>query len=272
MGAAFERLRAALATCSRDMRVVGGKLVVSCPGPGHWRGDQVPSMVVSNGDGKALIDCHAGCNTEDIVSVLGLTMADLFDEPRQPAPGAPGARRLGNAIGKARGLSLADRYVYLWLLRLADWDTATIPLRFQPRSQRELAAACGADLDTVKQATAHLHRHQWLTLSCGADGCDRPVPHPGRGHRIIYTLPGIGEDCPRGSCRTKARKGGTRPLLRVVNAAGVAAVITLMSVGGAGPHPPPTSLQHKPALDLRVSASESPFSSTAVPPFSGGAS
>jgi hypothetical protein len=41
--------------------------------------DQTPSLSISEGeDGRALLNCHAGCATETVVSAIGLTMADLF--------------------------------------------------------------------------------------------------------------------------------------------------------------------------------------------------
>lgn len=43
--------------------------------------DRAPSLSVTNGNKGVVINCHAGCATEDVVSTLGLTMADLFDEP-----------------------------------------------------------------------------------------------------------------------------------------------------------------------------------------------
>ncbi|MCD9145785.1 DUF3987 domain-containing protein [Streptomyces albireticuli] len=43
--------------------------------------DRSPSLSVTNGNKGVVINCHAGCATEDIVSTLGLSMADLFDEP-----------------------------------------------------------------------------------------------------------------------------------------------------------------------------------------------
>ncbi|WP_432020970.1 DUF3987 domain-containing protein [Streptomyces sp. 1222.5] len=43
--------------------------------------DRAPSLSVTNGNKGVLINCHAGCATEDVLSALGLSMADLFDEP-----------------------------------------------------------------------------------------------------------------------------------------------------------------------------------------------
>jgi len=50
--------------------------------------DTHASLSVSEGDdGRVLIHCHAGCTVEAIMQVLGLPMADLFDDRDQgPAP------------------------------------------------------------------------------------------------------------------------------------------------------------------------------------------
>jgi 5S rRNA maturation endonuclease (ribonuclease M5) len=51
----------------------------------HWQcpahEDRSPSLSVARGDKGVILTCHAGCPTEDVVAALGLTMADLFDEP-----------------------------------------------------------------------------------------------------------------------------------------------------------------------------------------------
>jgi hypothetical protein len=274
-GPAFDRVIAALEAAGRQPRVYGsGKATAHCPGPGHDRGDQHPSLKISPGKDGALVYCFALCNTEDVLAAIGLTMAELFDEPRQPAPQAPATRQLRTAIGKARGLSDGDRYLYLWLLTLANWDTAEIPLPFQPRSQRVLAAACGLNLASVKQATRHLVLHHWLTVTCGAPGCKRDDLHPGAGHRSAYSFPGIGGDCPGGDCRTRCRtrKGARRTHLKVVSSASAITVITLLSVAGGASHPPTTYLQRKPASDLWLCAPRAPFYWLQSASFSGRAS
>ncbi|MET8169294.1 DUF3987 domain-containing protein [Streptomyces sp. NPDC005329] len=51
----------------------------------HWQcpahEDRSPSLTIGHGEKGAVVKCHAGCPTEDVVAALGLTMADLFDEP-----------------------------------------------------------------------------------------------------------------------------------------------------------------------------------------------
>ena len=43
--------------------------------------DRAPSLSVTRSPKGVLLNCHAGCATEDVVVALGLSMTDLFDEP-----------------------------------------------------------------------------------------------------------------------------------------------------------------------------------------------
>lgn len=64
----------------------GKEWTASCPvheadGNGHR-----PSLSVAEGDdGRALVVCRAGCKTADVVSGLGLTLADLFPPTTSPS-------------------------------------------------------------------------------------------------------------------------------------------------------------------------------------------
>ncbi len=63
-------------------RETGSGWLVRCPLPDHGqrRGDRNPSVSVSEGeDGRALVRCKAGCETERVVEALGLEMRDLFE-------------------------------------------------------------------------------------------------------------------------------------------------------------------------------------------------
>jgi len=52
--------------------------------PGH--ADENPSLSVSEGrDGRILVNCHARCTPEQVVSSMGLSMADLYSDSEQPA-------------------------------------------------------------------------------------------------------------------------------------------------------------------------------------------
>ena len=57
----------------------GGKGSWTCPA----HDDRNASLSVTNGDGRVLLHCHAGCSQEAVVAALDLGMGDLFDEPRR---------------------------------------------------------------------------------------------------------------------------------------------------------------------------------------------
>jgi hypothetical protein len=90
--AGFETVLAALGD---DATVVyGGRVVACCPA----HDDDSPSLSLKEGeDGRALLYCHAGCDTLDVVKALQLDWTDLF-----------------TTVGRdGRGIQHADHYVYV---------------------------------------------------------------------------------------------------------------------------------------------------------------
>lgn len=68
----------------------GSGYAAACPA----HDDRVRSLSIGIGDeGRLLLFCHAGCSFLDVLSTLGLSFDDCFDEPR--SPDAPITRRLG---------------------------------------------------------------------------------------------------------------------------------------------------------------------------------
>lgn len=54
-----------------------GKYVARCPA----HDDRSPSLAIKDGgDGRILLHCFAGCETQDVLSAVGLTFADLMPE------------------------------------------------------------------------------------------------------------------------------------------------------------------------------------------------
>lgn len=54
--------------------------------------DQQASLSIGQGSKGALVNCHVGCATDDILEALGMSAADLFDEPRaESGPARPQA-------------------------------------------------------------------------------------------------------------------------------------------------------------------------------------
>ncbi|MGI8445960.1 MAG: DUF3631 domain-containing protein [Streptosporangiaceae bacterium] len=75
---AFTRLVDALSGHGGTVRTTGtSKATATCPA----HEDRNPSLSVTGIEGQALVYCHAGCQTVDVLAALGLTMTDLFDSP-----------------------------------------------------------------------------------------------------------------------------------------------------------------------------------------------
>jgi putative DNA primase/helicase len=48
--------------------------------------DRDPSLSIGQGNDGAVLHCHAGCDTDAVLEALGMSAADLFDEPRSTGP------------------------------------------------------------------------------------------------------------------------------------------------------------------------------------------
>ena len=89
----LERVLAKLPDAKRN----GHGWTVQCPA----HDDRRPSLSIAEGDdGRALVKCHAGCDTPAVVASLGLSLSDLMpDTPtHQRARGKPRSRTHGQAF------------------------------------------------------------------------------------------------------------------------------------------------------------------------------
>jgi hypothetical protein len=75
---AYERIVDALRDTVPQVKDNGRQATANCPA----HEDRSPSLSVRAIEGQALVHCHAGCHTEDVLAALNLSMSDLFDEPR----------------------------------------------------------------------------------------------------------------------------------------------------------------------------------------------
>ena len=77
-GIAYQRMMSALQRMNRRVVDRGARAMAQCPA--HDDGN--PSLAVTAIEGQVLIHCHAGCDSKSIVEALGMTFADLYDQPR----------------------------------------------------------------------------------------------------------------------------------------------------------------------------------------------
>lgn len=78
---ALDRLTDALRDRDCRPRQSGGSWSARCPA----HEDRAPSLSLRQIEGQALVYCHAGCPTADVLAALSLGLGDLYDEPRGAA-------------------------------------------------------------------------------------------------------------------------------------------------------------------------------------------
>ena len=79
---------------SRLDLILSGLQKVRKSAPGEWTAccpshpDKSPSLAIKDAGGEViLLHCFAGCSAEEVVSALGLTLADLMPEKAPPEKG-----------------------------------------------------------------------------------------------------------------------------------------------------------------------------------------
>lgn len=102
-------------------RLLGRLEGVRQTGPGRWvarcpaHDDRRPSLSLRElSDGKLLVHCWAGCAAAEVVTAVGLGLADLFEKP--PEHLAPAARRPWHDAGLEALRALADEVAVLFVM------------------------------------------------------------------------------------------------------------------------------------------------------------
>lgn len=115
MSAAYPRILDALRKQGCTVRESGDdRAMAQCPA----HDDRNPSLSITDTESRILVHCHAGCDTAAVLAALGLTMADLYDQPRGATLATyiyPGDRRVHRKAGKTfpqSGNTKTDRSLF----------------------------------------------------------------------------------------------------------------------------------------------------------------
>jgi hypothetical protein len=99
--------------------------------------DRRASLSVAQGDdGKALVKCHAGCDTSAVLVAVGLKMADLFPPKVGPTPARNGKPTGGGRIFATARDAVAElerkhgKRSALWTYRDAQGETVGLVVRW----------------------------------------------------------------------------------------------------------------------------------------------
>ena len=67
-----------------------GKWSASCPASAHKHGDRSRGLSVKElSNGRVLLKCFAGCDTEEVLNSISLTFSDLYPEKQGQVHGEP---------------------------------------------------------------------------------------------------------------------------------------------------------------------------------------
>ena len=107
--------------------------VQAASGPNKWRarcpahGSKSPSLAISQGADRVLLNCHAGCSALEVIEAIGLRLSDLFaDSTRHQY--REGDRRARHTLSPRDALALLDREATVLLLAAGNALAAGEPL------------------------------------------------------------------------------------------------------------------------------------------------
>lgn len=143
-----QRIFDALEKHGSRVKPVGDGYEANCPA----HSDEHPSLSVKEGnDGRVLLHCHAGCDTEEVVASLGLDMCDLFSEN--------GATRRPPTTS---GISVAElaRHKQLPAKKLRKWGAEDLP-NGGVRIRYLLRNGCEADRHRLRFALQAKDGSRW---------------------------------------------------------------------------------------------------------------
>ena len=107
--------------------------------------DREPSLSIDEGsDGRALLKCHAGCPTDDVIAALGVTYRDLFPAKFSQVPSAP---RRANQLRPVTSQSADDFLSKQECLRAIEM---AVRLRETPNLCERIARARGWKPETIR--------------------------------------------------------------------------------------------------------------------------
>lgn len=87
---AYERILDALANAGMEVKAKTMKARAQCP-VHHSQG---LTLSIRDAEDRAKVHCFAGCDTPDVLAEIGLSLRDLYDEPRNGNSGYVPPRRV----------------------------------------------------------------------------------------------------------------------------------------------------------------------------------
>lgn len=184
---AYERLIGALRSTGKRVDDHGARAAAQCPA----HDDQQPSLSVTRIDQSVLLYCHAGCQTDDVLGVLGLSQRDLYDDRNGATYEYPDGRHVHRTAAKrfrqsgntkGRSLYRADRI----------GDAATVYVTEGEKDVHAIEAA-GAVAVCPAMGAGKADRFEWTPLRGKHTIIVADKDEPGRKHaaQVARQLRGV---------------------------------------------------------------------------------
>ena len=151
-------------------RTTGGEIVarlldhlsgVRSTGVGRWLArcpaheDRSPSLSIRDVGDRVLVHCFGGCAVDDVLSAVGLTLADLYPRPLLGAGPADGHSRVHSRLAAGDALEALDHELTLAVMILSDIMERRRISETELSRLMQAAARIGAARDLISRAEAH---------------------------------------------------------------------------------------------------------------------
>lgn len=158
------------------VRKSGSGWYASCPTPFHERGDRSRGLSIAEGrDGRAILNCHAGCETTEVLAAIGLEWKQLFPPRVGMPPPRPKVRPYKLPKKIARALLTDPMFPYEWHL------AKLLAVRHPIQAQRDLLgswdylAERGYDVPRVWETTKIIRSAAFWRYARAEDNRPNPV-------------------------------------------------------------------------------------------------
>ncbi len=127
-------------------------------GPGRWiarcpaHEDRSPSLSIRDIDDRVLVHCFAGCGVGDVLSAVGLTLADLYSRPLRGAGPAGGYPRTHSRLSAHDALAALDHELTVAVLILSDFAARQQISATELSRLIQVTARIGAARDLISPA------------------------------------------------------------------------------------------------------------------------
>lgn len=128
-----------------------GRWLAHCPA----HEDRSPSLSIRDVGDRVLVHCFGGCAVDDVLSAVGLTLADLYSRPLPGTGPAGGHSRIHSRLAAGDALAALDHELTVAVMILSDIVAHRRISETELSRLMQAAARIGAARDLISPAEVH---------------------------------------------------------------------------------------------------------------------